>query len=388
MKRWALTVLFSCISTAALAQGRWRVVGSLAQARYAHTATLLNDGRVLVVGGIGTVSLRALDSVELFDPRTQKFTPLKGLAQGRFGHTATLLKDGRVLIVGGAAFSADDNTARFVALDSTEVFNPRTLKLEAGPSLSEARHWHSATALPDGRVLVAGGAREQMHHLASVELWDGQAPAWTSGTPLQSPRCQHQAQLLPNGAVLLSGGRSNERETGFGRTQASSEVWPSPGQRDGAAVTMNEPRQNHAVWLSPKGTVLVLGGKTESSFTNLIEAFDVNTKRWENFSPSLPLPLAHHTVTSLEAKGALVVGGETASAPDTAQTQWLDFVAGRFCRAGELTVSRREHTATRLKDGQVLVVGGLSAGVPEASAERWQPLPGACVPPQGLTALP
>jgi hypothetical protein len=363
-------------------------VAPLAQARYAHTATLLLDGRVLVVGGIGSVSLHALDSVELFDPRTQKFSKLTGLTHGRFGHTATLLQDGRVLIVGGAAFSADEGTPRFVALDSTEVFNPRTLKFDAGPSLAAARHWHSATALPDGRVLVAGGAREQMHHLASVELWDGVEPRWSNGTPLQSPRCRHQAQLLPNGAVLMIGGRSNERETGFGKTLSSSEVWPTPGMRDGTAVTMNEPRQNHSAWLSPKGSVLVIGGKTEGSFTNLIEAFAAQTKRWESFSPSLPLPLAHHTVTSLEAQGFLVAGGETPNASDSTQTQVLDFAAGRFCRAGELIVSRREHTATRLKDGQVLVVGGLSAGVPEASAERWQPLAGVCVPPQGLAAMP
>ncbi|MBX7116766.1 MAG: hypothetical protein K1X64_20740 [Myxococcaceae bacterium] len=383
--RWLFLLL--CLSNAAWAQGRWRPVGALSQARHGHTATLLNDGRVLIVGGIGADSLSALATAEVFNPRTQSFTSVGSMAQGRFGHTATKLNDGRVLIVGGAAFS-DDSRPRFVALASVEIFDPRTSRFVPAPSLAQGRHWHTATLLNDGRVLVAGGAREEMHHLASVEWWNPQKHSWSNGTALQTPRCMHRAQLLPSGAVLMSGGRSNERQTGFGHVLASSEVWPSAGARDSTPVDMNEPRQNHGVWLSHAGQVLAVGGKTEGALTNLIEAFDPATQRWQPFAPSLPLPLAHHSVTSLDAKGFLVAGGETPNTPDTSQTQWLDAAAGRFCRAGELNVSRREHTATRLKDGTVLVVGGLSSGVAEGSAERWQPLKGVCTAPQGLTAVP
>ncbi len=383
--RWLFLLI--CLSNTAWAQGRWKPVGALSQARHGHTATLLNDGRVLIVGGIGADTLSALSSAEVFNPRTRKFTSVGAMTQGRFGHTATKLNDGRVLIVGGAAFS-DDTRPRFVALTSVEIFDPRTSTFVSAPPLAQGRHWHSATLLNDGRVLVAGGAREEMHHLATVEVWDSTKRVWSSGTPLQTPRCLHQAQRLPNGAVLMSGGRSNERQAGFGRVQASSEVWPSPGPRDGKPVEMSEARQNHSLWLTPSGQVLAVGGKTEGTLTNLIEAFDTTTQRWQPFTPSLPLPLAHHSVTSLEAKGFMVAGGETSNTPDTSQTQWFDAAAGRFCRAGELNISRREHTATRLKDGSVLVVGGLSAGVAEASAERWQPMSGVCIEPQGLTAAP
>lgn len=373
-----------CVSSAAFAQGRWRTVATLEQARYGHTATLLNDGRVLIAGGIGNQSLKALASVELFNPRTQKFTRVSALSQGRFGHTATLLNDGRVLIAGGAAYS-DDEKPRYLTLDSTEIFNPRTLAFEAGPRLLEARHWHTATVLNDGRVLIAAGAREQMTHLASVELWNGTDAVFSPGTPLKIPRCRHQALLLPDGSVLLVGGRSNSGTAGFGRPHASSELWPSP---TGELPMMSEARQDHAVWLSPQGHVLAIAGKTESGFTNLIDSFSTKNNRWLPFTPSLPLPLAHHTVTALDAKGFLLVGGETPNAPDRASTELLDFAALRFCRAGELAVPRRAHTATRLLDGQVLVVGGLSAGLPEASAERWQPLSGTCEPPLALEANP
>jgi hypothetical protein len=150
--------------------GRFAATGSMTQARYGLTATSLGDGRVLVAGGWcerGTVA-----SAELFDPRTGLFAATGSMEQPRSDHTATLLADGRVLVAGGEQNLVGPLSSGDV-LASVELYDPRTSKFSDSGAMAQAREDHTATLLRDGSVLVVGGYGDsnQQVPVASAEVW-------------------------------------------------------------------------------------------------------------------------------------------------------------------------------------------------------------------------
>ena len=133
------------------ATGTWMATGNMAVARIFHTATLLSDGRVLVAGGTDNDNNGdAFASAELYDPATGMWTTTGSIALARYSHTATLLPNGQVLVAGGQNSTGDD-----VAL--AELYEPDNGVWTATGSLATARHSHTATLLANGQVLVAGG---------------------------------------------------------------------------------------------------------------------------------------------------------------------------------------------------------------------------------------
>ncbi len=164
----------------------WQPAGTLAVARYLHTATRLEDGRVLVTGGVGPDGA-AIAAAELWDPATRTFSPAGSLSQARFAHAATLLHDGRVLIVGGSGGSPDSSTA----VDRAEIWDPATGAFEATsvPIRAEAL---TATTLQDGRVLIVGGPVCQVQKVATP--------------PSMLPRCHGDKCARPGSGALT--GRS------------------------------------------------------------------------------------------------------------------------------------------------------------------------------------
>ena len=175
---------------------------SLNTARYYHSANLLTDGNVLVAGGIGPVpgatgALGQLASAELYNPGTGMFIYTDNLNTARDEHSATLLNNGSVLIAGG---SGGDNE-----LASAELYNPAGTFTPTG-SLNTARYEHTATVLPDGTVLIAGGYGSA-GVLASAEIYNPTAGTFTPATnSLNDARFDATATLLPNGMVLIAGG--------------------------------------------------------------------------------------------------------------------------------------------------------------------------------------
>jgi len=383
--------------------GAFQPAGALKAGRYLHTATRLADGRVLVVGGRGVDGTKELDSVELYQPKTNRWADGPKLSAGRSGHTATLLPDGRVLVTGGTTHEASAEGSRFVARDSVELFDPKANQWKPGAPMAQARNWHTATLLDDGRVLVVGGAREQKSHLNTVELYDPAKDRWSAAAPLAQARCLHQAVKLTDGSVLVVGGRSNQLPleeagpdagmaqrphgaargpTGFGAPIASAERW-SPEGRWATLSEPVDPRQRHALLALPQGRAMVVGGATRTGLTNLAELWTPDAGAWLTPEHSLSMGLGSHTATALENGDVLVVGGEPPNSVDTARAQRFEAAAQRWCLAGELLSSRKQHTATVLESGRVLVVGGVSAGIPERTAERWEPRKGACEEPPG-----
>jgi large repetitive protein len=231
--------------------------GSMSTPRVWSTATLLNDGRVLVAGGTADDATGvALASAELYNPSTGDFTPTGSMTTPRAGHTATRLHDGRVVIVGGRMDSSG-----LADLASAEIYDPSTGLFTATGSMAAARSFQSAILLADGRVLVSGGWRNYRSQ-TTVEFYDLQKGNFDPGAPLAMPGGGSTATLLPNGVVLVAGG-------GMGASPA--ELYdPETGKSTVLAPMV--------VGLSGGSAVLLRSGRVLLAGGNSIELFDPSTR--------------------------------------------------------------------------------------------------------------
>jgi N-acetylneuraminic acid mutarotase len=193
------------------ATNSWSPAGSLATPRSNHTATLVQGGKVLVTGGANLGVMSPLASAELYDPATNAWTPAGNLATARSAHSATLLQNGLVLLAGGF-----DGTAN-ASIASAELYNPATSTSVATGGLTTARSAHSATLLNTGKILVAGGESQAggtaPAALASAELFDPASGTWSTAAGMAMPRGYFTASLLPDGGLLAAGGQSGSAIT-------------------------------------------------------------------------------------------------------------------------------------------------------------------------------
>lgn len=179
--------------------------GSLGIARGGHVAVALPGGKVLVAGGIGT-GWSFLASAEIYDPATGTFSPTGAMTVARESHVAVRLRDGRVLVVGGHR----GRRADIVLYASAEMYDPATGAFRHAADMRVRRHKHDAVLLRDGRVLVTGGSDERDGDGAytSTELFDARAGRFAAGPPMRRARYKHAGSsvLLPDGRVLVAGG--------------------------------------------------------------------------------------------------------------------------------------------------------------------------------------
>ena len=228
-----------------------RRIGRLGQPRVQPSAAVLPDGRVLVIGG--WVNGRVAASTELFDPRNGASSPGPTLATPRSSAMVTPLKDGRVLIAGGF-----DGTW---PLATAEIYDPATGALRPTGGLLHARSGATATRLADGRVLIAGGGtgdREDRVALASAELYDPAAGAFRETGALSEPRYKHGAVALPDGEVLVIGGADQRDYTG--KISTVERFDPRTGRwRLAGRLTRGRFKLADASVLLPTGKVLVAG---------------------------------------------------------------------------------------------------------------------------------
>jgi N-acetylneuraminic acid mutarotase len=231
---------------------RWSTAGPVPVARIDHTATLLADGRVLVAGGLSrppdpTAGYDRLTSVNIYDPKSNNWSGAPDLpfTLGDQGDTATLLRDGRVLVVGS-------NT-------SASLFDPKANRWSAVATLAEpAQLPHTAILLPDGRVLILGSCADRpsfnCDRFATPQLFDPATESWSPAAPMINGREAFSATLLANGHVLVAGG------DGPASVVTSGELYDPTANRWAATADMKLARAGHIATLLRNGSVLVIGG--------------------------------------------------------------------------------------------------------------------------------
>lgn len=239
------------------------VGGAMTIARQNPVLARLQNGSILITGGFNGAFLT---NAEVYDPLTRTFTATGFLRTARRGHTATLLNDGKVLVAGGCnnLLSSEVFCNNFLA--STEIYDPGTKTFTLVQSMTTARRGHTATLLPDGRVLISGGM-DGAGELASAEIYNPETGLFTATGDMAGVRTGHTATLLPDGKVLIAGGKSD-------RYLAAGEVYdPAAGTFSPLASTMSTFRAGHTATALAGGRVLLAGGRNDDPLV-----FDVNVQ--------------------------------------------------------------------------------------------------------------
>jgi WD40 repeat protein len=268
--------------------------------RATHTATLLPDGKVLIAGGFleeGTSEI-PISSAELYDPETKTFTLTGDLNEPRDGHTATLLPNGTVLIVGG--WNKNGRTA------TAELYDPATGEFHYTAEMISPRQSMTATLLKNGQVLIAGGDSARGTFQRTAEIYDPIKAVFIPTGDLNVGRGAHTATLLKNGSVLIVGGTSNES------VLASAEIYdPATGQFT-LTGPAEQVRYKHSAVLLQDGTVLILGGSNEHDWTGKYtsaEIYDAGTGKFTRISDMNRERFKLSEAALLLPDGNVLVGG-------------------------------------------------------------------------------
>ncbi|MBN2318603.1 MAG: hypothetical protein JXR49_05980 [Acidobacteria bacterium] len=241
-------------------------------ARHNPNAILLADGRVFVSGGFNGAFL---SSVEVFDPVTRRFYDTPDMNHARDGHTTTLLDDGNVLIVGGCANAESNRIICDEYIDVVEILDTDSGYSEL-EGLNTPRAGHTASLLPDGRVLIAGGM-DAGGLLASAEIYDPADDSFTQIADMDVARYEHTATTLAGGEILLAGGHSVS-------AAGSAEIFdPATGSFSPASSVMSVPKFRHTANALNDGRILLAGGLNSE-----LMVFDVNVRNTDdNISPDI-----------------------------------------------------------------------------------------------------
>ncbi|MFO0982024.1 MAG: kelch repeat-containing protein [Planctomycetota bacterium] len=306
--------------------------GAMGAARAQHTITRLNDGRILVTGGVDATGI-VLASAEVYNQASGTWSGVGAMARARVGHTASLLPDGRVLVAGGSSDATDALTLITSATKTTEIFNPATNTFAAGPDMTEPKLAHSATTLADGKVLVAGGMSFTLvfgipvpNISAVAQVYDPASGSFGSKITMKAGRVAHSGTLLADGRVLLAGGAGGGNPLD---PMALNSAELFNGASFASTGSLAAARAGHTATLLPDGRVLAAGGASGSI--------------------TAPVSLSSAEVFNL--------------------------ASGTWSTTGAMTTTRSAQAALLLADLTVLIVGG-AGGASESSlntAEVYQP---------------
>lgn len=351
------------------------LTGSMSTSRTNCTATLLPNGKVLVAGGGSATA-------ELYDPATGLWTNTGSMSTERSYHTATLLLNGKVLVTGGSSSGS--------YFSSTEVYDPATGLWTNAGSMNRIRQKHKATLLSNGKVLVNGGSNSDANvnasftNAKSAELFDPSTGLWTITGSMTAGRHNHTATLLPNGKVLVAGGFSvvwTEHFTYYNSYYlddkfylSSAEVYdPSTGSWT-VTVSMNNIHWCHTATLLPNGKILVAGGNGyETNPSSSAEVYDPYTGLWA-VTASMSFPRQQHTATLL-TDGKVLIAGD-----GDAQAEIFDAATGLWTTTVALKNARSSLSSALLPNGKVLIAGG--------SADTAELFSAATIVPLAITAQP
>jgi hypothetical protein len=349
-------------TNAPTATGSLKPVGAMIDARFNHTATLLNDGRVLVTGGHEKQG-SMLSTAEIYDPASGQFTATGQMTTKRVGHSATLLPNGKVLIAGGS-----DSEFFFGALSSAELYDPIAGTFTPAGEMTAKRLAHKATLLKNGKVLITGGQSEGWANHNSSEIYDPEKDTFTPAARMNEKRADHTATLLADGRVLITGG-SDARHAPI-QISSTAEIYDPVKNIFSTTKEMSVVRFKHSAELLPDGKVIIIGGSNVMMWGGRYASAEIFDPATGQFTTTGKLNTARYkirdAVVLLHSGKILVAGG--------GQAEIYDPTTGLFGAVkGGMGTTRYYATATLLTHGEVLIVGGYSAesrNMP-ANASAW-----------------
>ena len=333
----------------------WSPAGTLSVPRYAHTATVLPSGRVLVTGGCTVSGCGAITtSSEIYNPKTNHWLPAGSLNTARAFHSAVLLDNGSVLVVGGGD-------------SSTELYDPSTAAWSYAASTSQTHYLGATTLLPDGKVLVTGG-KNGKYPMSSAEIYDPAANVWSPAGNMTAGRYGQSSTLLADGTVVVAGGVSKPIScgklcVGYIPT-ATTELYDETTNTFTGAPALTRALAYHASTALADGRALVNGGEgygtyccqvvADSEFyTPLTMTFSSSSLNFGYLQIGLTSPSQAVTVTNVS--GHSVAVSSIASSGDFAQTNTClpSLASGQTCTITitfKPTASGARKGAVTLKD--------------------------------------
>ncbi len=303
-------------------------------------------------------------------PSFSRFSTSGKMPVARGGHTATLLPSGLVLVAGGTAGATFFNNA--------EIYNPTVTPptYAATGAMGTGRAHHTATVLANGLVLITGGFHTYTTVINSAELYNPANGLFSATGVMSAKRADHTATLLSNGKVLIAGGSSTAAGTAVNTAELYDPVTGTfiPLKTNNMKVL----RKLHTATLLNNGKVLIAGGINAAGVTeSSVEFFFINQdpQNFGNFSAttSMSSARAQHTAT-LRNGSVLMSGGRNDTDPIVmAYERYTSGGLNVFIASGSMSIPRYDHTASLLPNGQVLVIGGISTGDVATSSTEFYP---------------
>ncbi len=308
-----------------------------------------------------------LNATWLYDPTTNQWTPSAPLTGDVQQFTATLSPDGKVVVLSSRVKPQlyDPATNTWTAVGSTELMDQRL---------------HSATLLPSGSVLIAGGLTDgpgRPEYTSQARAYDPATNRWTAVAKMAVARNAHTATLLPGGKVLVAG--EPDKKTGNNMLEPidDAELYDPATDRWAPAGTMRGSHREPSATVLPSGKVLLVGESAAYGSAPPVDAelYDPGTNTWSVANAPQASPRAGHTATLLRSGKVLVTGGEAGHFFVTPSAELYDPHTDTWSAAGLMALGRYEHTATLLPNGKVLVVGGGDNlnSTPAVAAELYDP---------------
>lgn len=335
--------------------GAINAVRNMSAKRFAHTATLMSNGKVLVAGGlVGDEGV--LTSAEVFDPSANSFTSAGSMMVARASQTATLLPNGKILMAGG--FNGD-------YLNSAELYDPHTGKFTPAGQMVTPRSGHVAVLLNNGKVLLAGGTGTGWTFLADAEIYDPTTDAFTSTGKMTTVRESHTATLLKDGKVLITAGHKGRRADMT--IYSSAEIYNPVSGAFTPTGNLKVKRHKHDATLLADGRVLIIGGADERDGRGAYTSTEIYTPATGTFTALGNLNTSRY---KLNGTSILLPTGKVLIAGGASKVEIFDPKTNEFIyAAGDMGTMRLFATATLLQNGQVLITGGYDdANATSASA--------------------
>ena len=314
---------------------------SMIEKRQDFELVVLSDGRLLAIGGRGVgerSGVSAVDTTEVYDPVTDKWTQSGTMSDIRSVTSAVELEDGTVLVSGGAADQRNSTSL-------TEIWDPSTGEWTIVADMNQAREKFGLIRLEDGRVIAIGGSDNEGQHTATVEIYDPAADIWTLIDPMGENRIWHTTTALGDGRILITGGGNPD-----GPFKNSAEIFDPSTEKWQYAGEMSVSRSQHTATLMADGRVLVVGGRGKR---NTSEIYDPVTNTWGSVADTTS-PRAEH-IAIANSDGSVLVAGGTGNLQSI---ELYDPISNSWAKIGNMQYSRYRFQAYKKDDGSIILIGG------------------------------